>query len=119
MGLAWLGTLKTRQLRHPVEDGSMGFCVTGSLKTRQLRHPVGIRFCRCDECENLTSLFQRGFALLAGLFGVAALAGCIARLPAAKTSEVPAIRFRDVTQTAGLSWTRINGAFGKKWMPET
>src|SRR3989442_62487 len=48
-----------------------------------------------------------------------ALTGCAARPDSGKTPATPVIRFRDVTQAAGLRWTRINGAFGKKWMPET
>ena len=29
------------------------------------------------------------------------------------------IRFRDVTQESGITFSRTNGAFGKRWMPET
>src|SRR5215470_820586 len=48
------------------------------------------------------------------------LPGCGARQ---STSVVPSqaqtIRFHDVTHAAGIQFTRMNGAFGKKWMPET
>ena len=29
------------------------------------------------------------------------------------------IRFRDITAQAGIRFTHNNGAFGKKWLPET
>ena len=44
-------------------------------------------------------------------------AACLSRSHAA---PVPAtITFRDVTQQAGIHFTHNNGAFGKKWLPET
>jgi hypothetical protein len=33
--------------------------------------------------------------------------------------NVPAVRFTDITQRAGIKFTHVNGAFGKKLMPET
>jgi hypothetical protein len=38
---------------------------------------------------------------------------------AASPSPNSAIQFEDVTQKAGIGFSRTNGAFGKKWMPET
>jgi hypothetical protein len=35
------------------------------------------------------------------------------------TSAAQTIRFRDVTAQAGIRFTHNNGAFGKKWLPET
>src|SRR5207302_486224 len=35
------------------------------------------------------------------------------------TPESSAIQFRDVTQQAGLQFVHNNGAFGKKFLPET
>jgi enediyne biosynthesis protein E4 len=35
------------------------------------------------------------------------------------TPVASTIRFEDVTDSAGVSFTHVNGAFGKKWMPET
>src|SRR6266446_1154419 len=35
------------------------------------------------------------------------------------TPETSAIQFRDVTQTAGIRFIHNNGAFGKKYLPET
>src|SRR6266852_4308164 len=34
-------------------------------------------------------------------------------------AEMPAIQFRDVTQQAGIKFVHNNGAFGKKFLPET
>lgn len=34
-------------------------------------------------------------------------------------SSAPAVQFVDVTQKAGIRFTRSNGAFGQKWLPET
>src|SRR5260370_39082669 len=33
--------------------------------------------------------------------------------------NVPTVRFTDVTRRAGIKFTHVNGAFGKKLMPET
>ncbi|MDL2717378.1 MAG: CRTAC1 family protein [Acidobacteriota bacterium] len=35
------------------------------------------------------------------------------------TKVASSIRFEDVTQTSGVSFVHVNGAAGKKWMPET
>src|SRR5262245_44374150 len=35
------------------------------------------------------------------------------------TTEISAVQFRDVTQQAGIRFTHNNGAFGKKFLPET
>jgi hypothetical protein len=35
------------------------------------------------------------------------------------TSQAQQIHFRDVTSQAGIHFTHNNGAFGKKWLPET
>ncbi len=37
----------------------------------------------------------------------------------APTGHAQQIRFRDVTAQAGIHFTHNNGAFGKKWLPET
>src|SRR5438445_3792610 len=34
-------------------------------------------------------------------------------------AETPAVQFRDVTQQAGIKFVHNNGAFGKKYLPET
>jgi hypothetical protein len=63
-------------------------------------------------------------ALLAGL-AAAVLSGCrekpapeapIARVVEAKA---PSVVFREITPEAGIRFEQINGAAGKKWMPET
>src|SRR5207249_8516391 len=46
-------------------------------------------------------------------------AGCKPTLPKPESKPAETIRFEDVTAQAGLHWQRSNGAFGKKWMPET
>src|ERR1019366_9708098 len=35
------------------------------------------------------------------------------------TGEAQQIHFRDITAQAGIHFTHNNGAFGKKWLPET
>ena len=60
---------------------------------------------------------------------VAALAGVVAVLffaaftgtgaPSAVPANSPVVTFRDVTQQAGLRFVHNNGAFGKKFLPET
>ena len=34
-------------------------------------------------------------------------------------SHAQQIHFRDITTQAGIHFTHNNGAFGKKWLPET
>ena len=38
---------------------------------------------------------------------------------AAASAKAQAIHFRDITAQAGIHFTHNNGAFGKKWLPET
>ncbi len=38
---------------------------------------------------------------------------------AAQAGEGPGVRFVDVTEQSGVRWVHNNGAFGKKWLPET
>ena len=38
---------------------------------------------------------------------------------AATSAKAQAIHFRDITAQAGIHFTHNNGAFGKKWLPET
>src|ERR1700689_1725249 len=66
---------------------------------------------------------KRGFlALSAGLLFVSA---CRKESPPPVKivpvfeSSAPAVTFRDATAEAGIAFTHINGAAGKKWMPET
>src|SRR5690349_21097715 len=47
---------------------------------------------------------------LAGVASVASSSGPVA---------TSAVTFRDVTQQSGIHFTHNNGAFGKKWLPET
>ena len=47
------------------------------------------------------------------------LTACGPRAPKSDAAPPASIRFRDVTQAAGLNFNRINGAFGQRWMPET
>ena len=35
------------------------------------------------------------------------------------TTQAQQIHFRDITSQAGIHFTHNNGAFGKKWLPET
>ncbi|MGH8458360.1 MAG: CRTAC1 family protein, partial [Nevskiales bacterium] len=38
---------------------------------------------------------------------------------AAAHAQEPGIQFRDVTQASGIHFVHNNGAFGKKYLPET
>jgi enediyne biosynthesis protein E4 len=60
---------------------------------------------------------MRGLAALVAVFALATAAtvsGIAAGYPAA-----PAVTFRDVTQQSGIRFIHNNGAFGKKFLPET
>src|SRR4051794_34859078 len=41
------------------------------------------------------------------------------RKPADETGRVPTVRFTDVTESAGIRFRHVNGAAGKKLLPET
>src|SRR5450759_6018359 len=44
----------------------------------------------------------------------------ISPTPAPEPTRVASsIRFEDVTKASGVAFTHVNGAAGKKWMPET
>src|SRR4051794_9210948 len=59
------------------------------------------------------------FAALAAL----SLAGCRngdGTLVASSAGSTPmTLRYRDVAEQAGIRFRHVNGAFGRKWMPET
>src|SRR5512140_740305 len=66
------------------------------------------------------------FFLCAAVFGL--LSAACAKTPPKPVSPTPApeptrvassIRFEDVTKASGVSFVHVNGAAGKKWMPET
>jgi len=40
-------------------------------------------------------------------------------IPQRGLADAPTLRFTDVTTAAGINFVHVNGAFGKKWMPET
>jgi hypothetical protein len=42
-----------------------------------------------------------------------------ARIRPVTEARPPAVRFREVTKECGIDFTHVNGAAGKKWMPET
>jgi hypothetical protein len=42
-----------------------------------------------------------------------------AKIAAVVETKPPAVRFEDATARTGISFTQVNGAAGKKWMPET
>ncbi len=58
-------------------------------------------------------------ALFAAALAGPGIGGCAAKSTAARTAASPVIHFQNVTRAAGLNWSRVNGAGGKKWMPET
>lgn len=60
---------------------------------------------------------------IASLVAAAAAAVCFASggkaAKAAAPPATPTIRFEDITKAAGIHFVHNNGAFGKKWLPET
>ncbi len=48
-----------------------------------------------------------------------ALAGVVALAVVLQAQSAPSVRLTDVTKAAGVSFTHNNGAFGKKYLPET
>ena len=48
-----------------------------------------------------------------------ASAGLVLSAAIAAAQPAPAVTFTDVTQAAGLKFRHTNGAFGKKYLPET
>ena len=61
---------------------------------------------------------------LAAVFGVALLLALFPLTSKSKTAngasaEAGKIRFEDITRAAGIHFVHNNGAFGKKWLPET
>ena len=65
-------------------------------------------------------LLARHAQVLAVCAAVAVIASASATggLPQNK-APTPGVRFEDITATAGIRFTHNNGAFGKKWLPET
>ena len=60
---------------------------------------------------------MRGIAALVAVFALATIATTLGGNAAAPVGS--AITFRDVTQQSGIRFTHNNGAFGKKFLPET
>src|SRR5258707_1901517 len=60
---------------------------------------------------------MRGIAALFAVFALATIATTLGGNAAAPVGS--AITFRDVTQQSGIRFTHNNGAFGKKFLPET
>jgi hypothetical protein len=57
---------------------------------------------------------------LAALPGAVVTFGCgLALLAAGVRSAVAQVTFREITEQAGIHFKHNNGAFGKKWLPET
>ena len=68
---------------------------------------------------------RRAFTVSAALLALSVV-GCRKRAAPAPSrvapvveAKPPAVRFDDATARAGISFVQINGAAGKKWMPET
>jgi enediyne biosynthesis protein E4 len=62
----------------------------------------------------------RGFFLILGsAVIIAAGLGASTADPMQKPEKAPAIQFEDVTTAAKIHFVHNNGAFGKKWLPET
>jgi hypothetical protein len=56
-----------------------------------------------------------------GVCAATALIALVATTGSQQQAKAPSsgIRFEDITATAGIRFTHNNGAFGKKWLPET
>src|SRR5437016_13740489 len=65
---------------------------------------------------NLGGMVKRSLATILVLALVIILAG---KTGIGATPETSAIQLRDVTQLAGIRFVHNNGAFGKKFLPET
>jgi hypothetical protein len=60
------------------------------------------------------------FAVVLLIAAVPARPGSAKRkLPGAPAGQLPGIHFADITQSAGIRFVHNNGAFGKKYLPET
>ena len=57
--------------------------------------------------------------LLAGLVLIGVAISLAGRVGVRVAADAPGIQFRDVTQQAGIKFVHNNGAFGKKFLPET
>ena len=57
--------------------------------------------------------------LAAGAAGIHSARGAAGQKENRTTAAGSAIHFEDVTRAAGIHFTHNNGAFGKKWLPET
>src|SRR5580700_4947160 len=81
------------------------------------------RYCTPRRAGTETSMttpgmIARGAALAAAIVTIAC-AGCGPHGHKDAANTAPQIRFTDVTAKAGINFQRINGAIGKKWLPET
>jgi hypothetical protein len=65
-----------------------------------------------------TLIFKIATLLLGALF-INSLAGCNGHATQQVQQLPTSIRFTDVAQKVGLRFSRENGMFGKKWLPET
>ena len=70
--------------------------------------------------------FRRAFLLLVVLVSAGSVTGFVNKkhidktfAPHSSAPSIPGIRFADITQAAGLRFAHNNGAFGKKYLPET
>jgi len=62
---------------------------------------------------------MRGFGVVVLLAMPVFSVGCVHLESGPRLGSESPIRFADVTQKAGIRFDRFNGAFGKRWMPET
>ena len=58
-------------------------------------------------------------ALVCAVGAIAALAAGEIDAQAQQKAHTSAVHFEDITKSAGIHFTHNNGAFGKKWLPET
>src|SRR5438128_2254024 len=78
------------------------------------RLPIRLVLCQ------VRGLAARAARWLAILLSTGALSGCyLTALPGKAQAPPVSVRFKDVTQAAGIRFVHHNGAAGKKLFPET
>ena len=74
-------------------------------------------------CELRASIFERSHSSICrariGLFAILAVLIFFSSLSRSAQNVAQNVTFRDITVQAGIHFTHNNGAFGKKWLPET
>jgi hypothetical protein len=76
-------------------------------------------FSSIDSFTTEAQSHRGNLRLFARSFLCASVSLWLASFLVVATSQAQQIQFRDITSQAGIHFTHNNGAFGKKWLPET